>query len=108
MIVNQDPGSDRPERELVFIPFQFTVIIATASNGPSAREVSLLLILEYSYVFAIWLKYNFLYWVFLDCQADFITLSYRPENFVYAYLFQSAFYTPPTVCLFLRLWNPIG
>lgn len=49
----QDPGSDRPKRELVFIPFQFTVIIATASNGPSAREVSLVLILEYSYVFAI-------------------------------------------------------
>ena len=97
MIVNQDPRSDRAKCELVFFPFQPTVIIATASNGPSAREVSRVLILENSYIFVIWLKYNFFYWVFLDCQADFITLSYCPENFVYAYLFQSTFYTPPTV-----------
>lgn len=108
MIVNQDPRSDRPECELVFFPFQSTAFIATASNGPSAWEVSLVLTLENPYVFVIWLKYNLFYWVFLDCQADFITLSYHPENFVYAYLFQSTFYTPPTVCLFLRLWNPIG
>ena len=53
MLVNQDPRSNRPECELVFFPFQSTVVKAIASNGLSAREVSLVLILENSYIFAI-------------------------------------------------------